>query len=60
MDDPNEREPGPHEISIARCRELLGDDGRVMSDEDVVAIRQHALAMVHALIDAYGTSIPRP
>lgn len=53
MDDPNGRKPIPHEISIARCRQLLGDDGRGMSDEDIEAIRQHTRAMAHALIDAY-------
>lgn len=55
MDDPNERESIPHEISIARCRQLLGDDGRGMSDEDVEASRQHAQAMAHALLDVYRT-----
>jgi len=55
MDDPNEREPIPQEISIARCRQLLGDDERGMSDEDIEAIRQHAQAMAHALINTYRT-----
>jgi hypothetical protein len=55
MDEPTEHEPLPHEISIARCRELLGDDGRGMTDADIEAIRHHAQAMAHVLIDAYRT-----
>ena len=55
MDDIIDREPVPDAISIARCRELLGDEALDLSDEDIEAIRQHAQAMAHALIDAYRT-----
>jgi hypothetical protein len=53
MDDPRERELVPERVAIARCRELLGDEARDLSDEDVEAIRRHAQAMAHALIDAF-------
>jgi phosphate uptake regulator len=53
MDDPREREPVPERVEIARYRELLGDEARDLSDEDVEAIRRHAQAMAHALIDAF-------
>jgi hypothetical protein len=53
MDDPRERELIPERVSIARYRELLGDEGRDLSDEDIEAIRNHARAMAHALIDAF-------
>jgi len=50
MDVPDcaEREPEP--ISIARCRELLGDDAQMMWDEEVVAVARHAETLAHILI----------
>lgn len=53
MDDIIEREPVPDAIPIARCRELLGDEARELSDEDIDAIRRHAQAMAHTLIDVF-------
>lgn len=41
------------QISIARCRELLGDDAAGLSDEEVDRIRQHAETMAHVLIEAF-------
>ena len=35
MDVPDRAEREPEPISIARCRELLGDDAEMMSDEEV-------------------------
>ena len=40
-------------ISIARCRELLGDDAVGLSDEEVDRIRQHAETMAHVLIEVF-------
>ena len=37
-------------ISVARCRELLGDDAATMSDEEVVAVARHAETVAHILI----------
>jgi hypothetical protein len=53
MDDPRERELVPERVAIARYRELLGDEAGDLSDEDIEAIRRHAQAMAHALIDAF-------
>ena len=53
MDDPRERELVPERVAIARYRELLGDEACDLSDEDIEAIRRHAQAMAHALIDAF-------
>ena len=53
MDDPRERELVPERVAIARYRELLGDEARDLSVEDIEAIRRHAQAMAHALIDAF-------
>ena len=46
----------PHVVdqaSIARCRELLGDEAVGLSDEEVDRIRRHADAMAHVLIELF-------
>lgn len=40
-------------ISIARCRELLGDEADGLSDHEVDAIRQHADAMAHVVVEIF-------
>jgi hypothetical protein len=35
-------DPRPEPISIARCRELLGEDAESMNDQDIEDIRGHA------------------
>lgn len=40
-------------ISIARCRELLGDDAEGLSDQEIDLIRQHAAAMADVIIDIF-------
>ena len=40
----------PEQISIARCRELLGD-AESMTDRDVVEIRRHAETMAWIVVD---------
>ena len=40
----------PEPISIARCRELLGDDAETMSDDEVVAVARHAETLAYILI----------
>ena len=40
-------------ISIARCRELLGDDAESMSDHDVEEIRRHAETMACIVVEMY-------
>jgi hypothetical protein len=37
-------------ISVARCRELLGDDAEMLSDEEVVTVARHAETLAHILI----------
>jgi hypothetical protein len=41
------------DISIARCRELLGDEADSMTDHEVAEIRRHALAMAHTVVEIY-------
>lgn len=38
-------DPKPEPISIARCRELLGEDTELMTDQDIEDIRRHAETM---------------
>ena len=41
------------QISIARCRELLGDEAESMTDQDVVEIRRHAETMAWIVVEMY-------
>lgn len=56
MSDLKESELVSERVTIARYRELLGDEARDLSDEDIEAIRRHAQTMAHALIDAFRES----
>jgi hypothetical protein len=40
-------------VSIARCRELLGDEAQGLSDCDVDRIRQHADAMARTIVEIF-------
>ena len=50
MDVPDCADQEPEPIWIARCRELLGDDAEMMSDDEVVAVARHAETLAHILI----------
>ena len=50
MDAIDHADQEPEPLSVARCRELLGDDAEMMSDEDVVAVARHAETLAHILI----------
>jgi hypothetical protein len=41
-------------ISIARCRDLLGDEAESLSDQEVDLIRHHADAMAHVLVQMFA------
>ena len=43
----------PEPISIARCRELLGEDAESMTDQEVEEIRQHAETMACIVVEMY-------
>ena len=51
MDELDRAEPEPGGISIARCREPLGDDADVMSDEEVLIVARHAESLAHVVIE---------
>ena len=38
-------------ISVARCRNRLGDDADTMSDEEVLAVARHAESLAHVVIE---------
>jgi hypothetical protein len=47
---------GPEPISIARCRELLGDEAATLTDHDVELIRRHAETMAQVVIEMFVES----
>jgi hypothetical protein len=53
MEYVEQADPKPEPISIARCRELLGEDAELMSDQDVEDIRRHAETMAWIVVEMY-------
>ena len=53
MDVPDRADQQPERISIARCRELLGDDAESMTDHDIEDIRRHAETMACIVVEMY-------
>ena len=43
----------PEPISIARCRELLGEEAESMTDQEVALIRRHAETMAYMVVEMY-------
>ena len=41
------------QISIARCRELLGEEAESMTDQEIDLIRRHAETMACIVIEMY-------
>src|SRR4029450_2056584 len=50
------REP----ISVARCRELLGDEADTLSDQEVLIVARHAESLAHGVIDLVLADGPSP
>ena len=50
MDVPERAEAIPEPISIAQCRELLGEEADALADDEVLDVARHAEAMAHVLI----------
>jgi hypothetical protein len=40
-------------ISIARCRELLGEEADDLSDQEIKLLRHHATTMAHVIVDMF-------
>jgi hypothetical protein len=51
MDVIDHAEQQPEVISIARCRELLGDDADTMSDEEVLIVARHSESLAQVVIE---------
>ena len=56
MDFADRGDDRPEPISIARCRELLGDEGDTLTDQDVELIRRHAETMAQVVIEVFVES----
>jgi hypothetical protein len=50
----------PEQISIERCRELLGKEAESMTDQEVALIRRYAETMAWIVVETYeeGCRIP--
>jgi len=53
MEYVEQADPRPEPISIARCRELLGDEAESMSDQEVALIRRHAETMAWIVVEMF-------
>lgn len=51
MDVLDRAEQEPERISVARCRELLGEDADMLSDDEILAVARHAESLAHVVID---------
>ena len=56
MDFVDRGEDRPEPISIARCRELLGDEADTLTDQDVELIRRHAETMAQVVVGMFVES----
>jgi hypothetical protein len=56
MDFVDRGDERPEPISIARCRELLGDEADTLTDQDIELIRQHAETMAQVVVEMFVQS----
>jgi hypothetical protein len=49
----HEHDVNSEPVSIARCREILGEEAAGLSDVEVDQIRRRADAMAHVIIDVF-------
>ena len=56
MDFVDRGDDRPEPISIARCRELLGDEADTLTDEDIELIRRHAETMAQVVVEMFAES----
>ena len=53
MEHAHDADTGSDAITIARGRELLGDEAEGLTDHEVELIRQHAAAMAHIIVEIF-------
>jgi hypothetical protein len=58
IEDANRAKLGGTEISIVRCRDLLGDEGCALSDEEIELIRRRAEVMAQIVVDIFLQTSP--
>jgi hypothetical protein len=51
MDFVDRGDDRPESISIARCRELLGDEADTLTDQDIEVICRHAETMAQLVVE---------
>ena len=56
MDFVDREDDRPEPISVARCRELLGDEADTLTDEDIDLIRRHAETMAQVVVEMFVQS----
>ena len=56
MDFVDRGDDRPEPISIARCRELLGDEAEALTDPDIEPIRRHAETMAQVVVEMFVES----
>lgn len=58
MDFIERTEDGPEPISLARCRELLGEEADSMTDQEIALIRRHAEMMAWIVVEIFQDHLP--
>jgi hypothetical protein len=56
MDFVDRGDERPEPISIARCRELLGDEADTLTDQEIELIRWHAETMAQVVVEMFVES----
>ena len=56
MDVVDRGDDRPEPISIARCRELLGEEADTLADQEIELIRQHAETMAQVVVEMFVES----
>ena len=54
MDFVDRGDDRPEAITIARCRELLGDEADTLTDPDIELIRRHAETMAQIVVEMFA------
>jgi hypothetical protein len=56
MDFVDRSDDRPEPITIARCRELLGDEADTLTDQDIELIRRHAETVAQVVVEMFVKS----
>ena len=60
MDFVDREDDPPEPMSIARCRELLGDEADTLTDQDIELIRRYAQTMAQVVVEMFVESRRTP